>query len=636
MTQSAELSIIIVNWNVRDLVRECLRSVFRTTRLARERYEVIVVDNASQDGSVEMLRAEFGDDIRLIAADGNLGFVEGNQRGYEVSSGRYVLLLNPDTVATDGAIDGMLRDLEARPDVAVIGARLANSDGSFQRACGGALPSTWNVAAHHLLFGRLLPARIAPPPLFLLNDPPGLFEIGWVSGAAMLLRREALGPRIFDPEFFMFGEDMDLCRRMARNGWKVLYASDCTIIHHHRQSFERQSSSEVLATLHTGPRSFFAQSHGSFSVLLYDLIFLAGYLLRWPAYRALSVLRPGRGHDARAQFSRLYVRIVLRSLRRRRTAPVGTRPAVARPAASAATGPRFSVIINIYNGEDFLKEAIDSVLAQSFQDWELILWDDWSSDRSAAICAGYSDARIRYILAPEHGGIGAARNQAVACAHGDWIAFLDQDDIWLPNKLKAQNALIEQDRTGRLSLVYGRTERFDARGRTSPFDPWYGPSRLPEGDILEQLLRKPSFVALSSVAFRKAALVELGGIPPDIVYCPDYYLCVAVARAYRSAACVQDLCCLYRVHASSMSHVYRKQIHEEALRIIAGAVEPSQWRVLRARRWVHNTWIGVEEIRSDGVMRGLSRILRHGSLLYLALRPFMLLGRAIRHRLAWR
>lgn len=292
---------------------------------------------------------------------------------------------------------------------------------------------------------------------------------------------------------------------------------------------------------------------------------------------------------------------------------------------------RFSVIVNVYNGEPFLREAIDSVLAQSFTDWEMIIWDDRSSDRSAEICAEYADPRTRYFLAPEHTGIGAARNCAARQARGEWLAFLDQDDIWLPGKLAAQSALIEEDQTGRLALVYGRTMRFDQRGRTSPFDRWHGPRPLPNGDIFAELLRKPSFIALSSAVFRRAAFNELGGIPSDIVYCPDYYLCVGIARRYR-AACVQEPCCLYRVHPGSMIHLYRKEINEEALHIIENAIEPSRRRILRTRQRVHQTLIGIEEVRNRTPWRGVSRILRKGSLPYLALRPFLLLGRDIRNQ----
>jgi glycosyltransferase involved in cell wall biosynthesis len=237
---------------------------------------------------------------------------------------------------------------------------------------------------------------------------------------------------------------------------------------------------------------------------------------------------------------------------------------------------------------------------------------------------------MRYFLAPVHVSVAAARNDAIRHATGPWLAFLDQDDIWLPLKLEQQSALIDRDQTGELTLVYGRATRFDQRGRTSAFDPWHGAAALPEGDIFSELLSKPSFVALSSAVIPRQAVLDLGGIPPDIVYCPDYYLFVHMTRRGR-AACVQELCCLYRVHTTNMSRVFRKQIHEEALHIIGAAANSSQGTILRRRRLVHQTWIGVEEMRGwQHPWAGLTRILLRGSFLYLALRPFVLISRRVR------
>ncbi len=295
------------------------------------------------------------------------------------------------------------------------------------------------------------------------------------------------------------------------------------------------------------------------------------------------------------------------------------------------TQPRISVIINVYNGSTFLREAIDSVLVQSFDGWELILWDDGSTDDSAAICASYVDPRVRVVAKAQNGGLGTARNEAMALAEGEWIAFLDQDDVWLPDKLAAQVAAIDQDRSGRLGLVYGRTTRFDAIGKLRPFDTWFGSGRLPEGDILAELLAKPSFIAFSSAMFRADVLRSLGPIPTRIQFCPDYYLTVVVARHY-AAACVQTTCCRYRVHGASMSHVYKRVIHEEAISVVETIALPTQARLVRRRRKVHETWIGIEQMRTGDGWSGLARILRRGSMSYLALRPLVLFGRSLQER----
>jgi len=305
------LSIVVVNWNVRELLRDCLRSVIREMRLPTEAYELIVVDNASADGSVEMLRSEFSDVI-LIASPDNLGFARGCQVGYEAARGEFVLLLNPDTVILDSAIDAMLAEMGRDLRLGIVGSRLLNSDGSFQRATGGAFPTLANLAWNYLFLGHLLPSRWAPPALFLDGDPRGLQPIDWVSGASLLFRRSAVGPTIFDPAFFMFGEDMALCDRVSREGWKVRLSADTAILHHHGKSFAQQSDAAVIATAHKGPRGFFRRSRGAGAALAYDAILFAGFLIRWPLFAIAARLKPGRGHDEMARFSRRYVATMLR------------------------------------------------------------------------------------------------------------------------------------------------------------------------------------------------------------------------------------------------------------------------------------------------------------------------------------
>ena len=294
---------------------------------------------------------------------------------------------------------------------------------------------------------------------------------------------------------------------------------------------------------------------------------------------------------------------------------------------TAGEMPFFSVIMNIYNGEAFLRAAIDSVLAQTHRDWELIFYDDCSTDSSAAICHSYADPRIRYIRAERQVPVAAARSAAVGFARGEWIAFIDQDDIWLPHKLAGQAAIAMADRSGTLGLVYGRTDSFDDSGRHWPFDHWSGPRSLPEGDLFTLLLQRPSFINLSSVALRRSAVLALVPLPPHVYYCPDYYLFLEVTRHHR-AACLQDLCTRYRVHSQNMTHRFRGRIHAEIIDIIDHAAGPEHAGIVRRRRTIHETWIAVDEVVSGrDRRRGVQRMLRHGSVSYLAARPLLSLGR---------
>ena len=302
MSREPELSIIIVNWNVGELLRECLLSL-KGQAIAGSAYEVHVIDNASSDGSVEMVREAFPD-VMLTANRENVGFARANNQLLDRCRGRFILLLNPDTEVPDEAVDRMLDLMRSLPGVGALGCRLLNTDGSFQRAAGGAFPSLVTVAWHYLFLNKILPARWGPRPLFLEDGASGTFDVDWVSGAAMMLRREALGDRIFDETFFMFGEDMELCDRIRRAGWRVLFTSEASVVHHHGASMDKQTSTEVLSSVLRGPRAFFAMSHRRISVWIYDLILLAGYLIRWSCFRVLALLRPGRGHGARAIASR--------------------------------------------------------------------------------------------------------------------------------------------------------------------------------------------------------------------------------------------------------------------------------------------------------------------------------------------
>src|SRR5271169_200915 len=128
--------------------------------------------------------------------------------------------------------------------------------------------------------------------------------------------------------------------------------------------------------------------------------------------------------------------------------------------------PLVSVIMNIHNGAAFLREALDSVMAQTFTDWELIVWDDCSTDDSAQIVAGYKDPRVRYFLSPEETPLGKARDGAIRQARGEWLAFLDQDDLWTPTKLEKQMALA----AAQVGIIYGRAVLFYPNGHKHDYD----------------------------------------------------------------------------------------------------------------------------------------------------------------------
>ncbi len=310
---SIELSIVIVNWNVCDLLRACLNSVQQQMLLPSHLYEIIVIDNASTDQSVSMLRHDFAEVI-LHESTENMGFAKGCNKGFEIARGEFILLLNPDTLVVDHAIDVALTDIRSHSKTGVLGCRQTNELGQFRRDAGGAFPTLGNVAWNYLFLGRLLPSRFAPKAHFLVGDPQGRQIVDWVSGAAMLVRRKATGDRLFDESFFMYGEDMAICDRIHNDGWEIAYTGAASVIHYLGKSFEQQSEAHILQAIHKGPRAFFQKKNGRFAAFLFDFIMLTGFFLRWVVFGLANVFRPGKGFGKLSTFSRRYVVITLRHL----------------------------------------------------------------------------------------------------------------------------------------------------------------------------------------------------------------------------------------------------------------------------------------------------------------------------------
>ncbi len=231
------LSIIILSWNVRELLRACLRSVVRSQESNESREprngvdaspalisEVIVVDNASTDGSADMVATEFPQ-VRLIRNAENVGFARGNNIGIAASTGRYVLLLNSDTIVPPGTLAGLIEFMDAHPQAGACSPRLLKSDGTPQAYAFGQDPTPGYLLRR--TFSRLLFHR----PLHDWGIAE-VIEVEWVSGACLLARRAAIEQvGGLDEAMFMYFEDTDWCRRMRLAGWQVYYMPTVAITH---------------------------------------------------------------------------------------------------------------------------------------------------------------------------------------------------------------------------------------------------------------------------------------------------------------------------------------------------------------------------------------------------------------------
>lgn len=296
------VSIVIVNWNVREMLRACVRSVLDRGGLARPEMQIIVVDNASADGSAEMMRREFPQ-VELIANSENLGFGRANNQALPRCRGRHLLLLNPDTLVESGAISGLVEAMDTQKDIAVLGCRLRNADGSLQRWTGGAYPRLLNLLNHYFFLDRILPRSWRPMPLYLDRDLTEDVDVDWVSGAVMLLRTERLNGRLFDPGYFMYGEDMELCHRLKSAGGRVVYTPRVSVVHFQGESMKQQKGDVLLSSL-KGPRQFYRQMRGGKRLWIYDGLTVVGFGLRALLFACAGLLRPDRGFQGKARSSR--------------------------------------------------------------------------------------------------------------------------------------------------------------------------------------------------------------------------------------------------------------------------------------------------------------------------------------------
>lgn len=213
-------------------------------------------------------------------------------------------------------------------------------------------------------------------------------------------------------------------------------------------------------------------------------------------------------------------------------------------------GPLVSVIMNCYQGERYLKAAIDSVLAQSYDHWEIILWDNQSTDGSASIVQSYPDPRIRYFYAAAHTLLSEARNCALVKAGGEIIAFLDVDDIWMPFKLERQIALFQDPRVGYVCGNYWVMSGSEEKRRLA------NKGTLPSGFVLDELLRF-YFVGLVSLAVRRDALQSLSfAFDPRYHIIGDLDLVMRLAVDWKLAS-VQEPVATYRMHGNNESTTKR-------------------------------------------------------------------------------
>lgn len=274
-----DVSVIIVSWKVRDLLRNCLQSIYKETKNLN--FEVFVVDNNSGDGTSEMVLNEFSQ-VRLITNQKNLGFAKANNSAIKKSLGSTILLLNPDVKITDNAIKKSFDFLKSRNDIGIVGCKILNNDGSIQKS----VRKFPDLVSHVIILLKLhnFINNFRSIKKYYMLDFPGnkTRQVDQVMGAFYMIRRELIDQiGLLDGHFFVWYEEVDYCKRAIQAGWKTFFYAETFIKHSKGQSFSRLKPMSKQFILNRSMLYYFYKHHSKFDylviLLLYPVsIFLAG------------------------------------------------------------------------------------------------------------------------------------------------------------------------------------------------------------------------------------------------------------------------------------------------------------------------------------------------------------------------
>jgi len=264
-----ELSIIIVNWNTRELLRACLNSIYHFCSAIN--FEVIVVDNHSSDQSQLMVKQEFPM-VQLIESGENFGFARANNLALQKASGQYILFLNPDTIFIDDSLHDLLNFYKGKQDAGFLGCLLLNQDHTFQQSCfalPGLIGHTLANTGLYIFLPRILRQKIA----YRISDFNSIMKVDWMRGAFMLISRNKLDRTgYFDDTIFMYGEDLDICLRCQKQGYHNYFFPLTTIVHYGNQSGQIRFGEQRLFTIFQSQHYVYQKHFGATFTACHELI----------------------------------------------------------------------------------------------------------------------------------------------------------------------------------------------------------------------------------------------------------------------------------------------------------------------------------------------------------------------------
>ena len=296
-----DLSIIIVNYNVKHHLRECLQSIYRSTK--RASFEITVVDNNSTDGSVDMLKSEFPE-VKLIENCQNLGFSKATNQGLRENKERYILLLNPDTIVLPNALDRMIEFMEANSHAGALGCRLLYPDGRLQPSCRS-FPTLITAFFENTGLEKLfLRNRIIGRHRIGHWDYNDIREVDQPMGSALMVRREAITQvGLMDEQFHMYYEDVDWCFRIKKRGWKIYFIPLAQIIHYGGQS-ARLNMAKMRIQRYKSRHKFFRKHYGTLSEWIVKQMDLFGLILKTLYRTAVISVNSMNGNNHDKEYSR--------------------------------------------------------------------------------------------------------------------------------------------------------------------------------------------------------------------------------------------------------------------------------------------------------------------------------------------
>jgi GT2 family glycosyltransferase len=302
-----KLSVVILCWNDQKVIHDAIRSIYEKTREVD--YEVIVSDNGSAEGCVSGIRAAFPyPNLRIVENRANLGFSRGNNAGIAAANGEYILILNPDTVMHEGALDKLVQFANQHPEAGAFGCRAVYPDGRYQTTAMVA-PTVWRRWVHFLglhRLGRFWSVFRAGAYHGWKGDTER--EVEWQSGCCVMFRGELLKKLGgFDPQFFYHCEEVDLCKRVWKAGYKVLFTPAAQITHIGGQSVKRARTRFDLET-HRSFYKYFYKHYGETGAKRIRYPILALLLRRWVHARILATLKPTQTNKEIAESLRIQIK----------------------------------------------------------------------------------------------------------------------------------------------------------------------------------------------------------------------------------------------------------------------------------------------------------------------------------------